>query len=114
MIAVIQGVPSRNRVIQKIKKNLSGYVDVHIHLDCFMSGGAFYPFIEMLEKFPRDQYRLHMQDDIELCEDFGEALPYFENLVKEQGIDFLSLYAPKRMHFKNELEIRGGQYYYRI
>ena len=108
MIAVIQGVPSRNRVIQKIKKNLSGYVDVHIHLDCFMSGGAFYPFIEMLEKFPRDQYRLHMQDDIELCEDFGEALPYFENLVKEQGIDFLSLYAPKRMHFKNELEIRGG------
>jgi len=108
MIAVIQGVPSRNRVIQKIKKNLSGYVDVHIHLDCFMNGGAFYPFIEMLEKFPRDQYRLHMQDDIELCEDFGEALPYFENLVKEQGIDFLSLYAPKRMHFKNELEIRGG------
>lgn len=107
MIAVIQGVPSRNRVIQKMKKKLSGYVDVHIHLDSFMCGGSFYPFTQMLKKYPRDQYRLHMQDDVELCEDFGEVLSYFENLVKEQGIDFLSLYAPRRQSFVDDIKKCG-------
>lgn len=107
MIATIQGVPSRNKMIQKLKKNLSGHLDVHIHIDSSMCGGSFYPFTQMLEKFPRDQYRLHLQDDVELCEDFVEVLPYFEKLVKERDIDFLSLYAPKRKSFTEEVKDKG-------
>ena len=43
-------------------------------------------------KIPVDDYRLHLQDDAELADNFEAYFPELEKIMTEENIDVLSLY----------------------
>jgi len=86
-----QCIPERLDYIKNELKALKGVV---YHVDKERKG-SFGSFKDMLSIKVAD-YRLHLQDDVILADNFGDAIPDIEALMDVRGIDVLSLFAPRR------------------
>jgi len=102
MIAVIQTIPERYEHAQKQSVELGLHTSIYTDKD---KDGPFKAFIETLRQIPSNgEYRLHMQDDLILCDDLKEYLPHLEQEMDNKGIDLLSLFAPRRKHIKEQYD----------
>jgi len=86
-----QCIPERLGYIKAELKNLPNVI---YHID-ENKVGSFESFKSML-KIPVDDYRLHLQDDVILADNFSLAIPKIEELMNIRDLDVLSLFAPRR------------------
>jgi hypothetical protein len=92
MKVIIQGIPERIKGIRRIKESL-GDTECVVHLDKKRIN-AYVTLIDMLMDYSNDDYRLTIQDDAILCNNFSESLPLLEEYMKKNDADVLSLYVP--------------------
>jgi hypothetical protein len=98
MIACIQTVPSRLEAAERQRKALD--YPCAIHIDDMT--GPFNGFVDSLRKVPSgDQYRLHMQDDIILADDFKDYIPQVQKIMEDNGMHLMSLYAPRHKQLRD-------------
>jgi len=93
MNVVVQSIDERlsfsKNQVAKAKLDATYYVDT-------MKNGCLHSFGEMLNNFPTNEYRLHLQDDIIFADNFKFYLPILENIMQQKEIHVLSLFAPNR------------------
>lgn len=106
MRTVIQGIPERIKGIRRIKERL-GDISYVVHLDQKRIN-AYVALIDMLETYPNDDYRLTIQDDAILCDNFNQCLPILEQHMIKNDIKVLSLYVPN--HKALNEKYKQGQY----
>lgn len=94
MTITIQAVERRLQNVELMLSQLNGE-DVTVHVDKEMKG-SFGSFVDMLSYEVKNDYRLHLQDDVILSPHFKEYLPYVEEIMNKKNIHLLSLYAPRR------------------
>lgn len=101
MKACIQTIPERQyHALEQLSE--LGLPDTSIYTD-YDKVGPFKAFIETLREFPSGgEYRLHMQDDITLCDDLKDYLPELERQMRDNNYDIVSLYAPRRKHMDEQ------------
>lgn len=92
MKIIIQGIAERIKGIRRIKESL-GNIKYKIHLDTKRIN-AYVTFIDMLNDYSRNDYRVTIQDDAILCDNFSESLPLIEEYMIKNNVDVLSLYVP--------------------
>jgi hypothetical protein len=93
MRAIIQTVPERLAAAEEQRKALNFPCDIHVDVD---KTGPFKGFVASLNAFDYgDEYRLHMQDDLILCDDFKDYIPEVERIMREKDMHLMSLYAPR-------------------
>ena len=93
MKIVIQGIPERAKGIRRIRESLTGNISYTVHLDKKRIN-AYVTLIDMLAYYPNDEYRLTIQDDAILCDNFSQSLPLLEEYMVKNKADVLSLYVP--------------------
>lgn len=109
MIITIQGIPERAKEIKRLRTALADFpYPVHLHLDTNRTG-PFNSFRDMLNKYTGEEYRLSLQDDSLLSEDLKDELPKILDKMKNEGIDFVTLFIPNRREFREAWE-RGEEF----
>lgn len=99
MKACIQTVPERLEFAKRQAKLLDFPCDIYVDEK---KEGPFKGFIASMETFPSgNEYRLHMQDDIILCDDFKDYFPEVERMMTENDMHLLGLYAPRYKQHRN-------------
>ena len=58
--------------------------------------GCLASFGAMLNKYPTNDYRLHLQDDLMFADNIIKYLPRVENHMRTKDLHVLSLFAPNR------------------
>lgn len=104
MIVAIQGVAERARNIKDIQSQFKD-TEVYTYIDPIRIS-SFCSFKKMLEIYPIDSNRLHIQDDALLSHQLESFLPSLDTIMNDNNIDLLSLYVPNRIVF-NELYATG-------
>ena len=92
MKVIIQGIPERAKGIKRIRESL-GDTECVVHLDKKRIN-AYVTLIDMLIDYTNNDYRLTIQDDAILCDNFSESLPLLEKYMRKHNTDVLSLYVP--------------------
>ena len=95
----IQAVEKRKDNVEKMLAKLP--IDTIVHYDKKMIS-PLVAFYDMLEYKTKD-YRLHLQDDVLLPNRFSEYLPYVCKEMKDNEIDLLTLFTPKRKLPKEQM-----------
>jgi len=103
MKITIQAIKDRESNVVKIINQIKA----EVYYDYGMNG-CFNSFVQMLN-IPFDDYKLHLQDDIIIPEQFEKYLEVIKNDMKEKDIDVLSLFAPRRAFLKSQYE-KGIKY----
>ena len=93
MIVTVQCITERLELAKSVIKDADipalFYVDVDKE-GCLPSFGA------MLNEFPIDEYRLHLQDDLMFADNISLYLPKIESYMQNKDLHVLSLFAPNR------------------
>lgn len=102
---VIQAVEKRKHNVDKMLLKLPKSTIVHYDKKMISPISAFY---DMLEYNTMD-FRLHLQDDVILPNRFSEYLPYVCKDMKDNEMDLLTLFTPRRKLPKEQLS-KGIKY----
>lgn len=90
---IIQTIPERLHHAEKQKEALGLPCEIHVDVN---KTGPFPAFIDTLKNYDfGNEYRLHMQDDIILCDELKDYIPEVERIMRENNMHLLSLYAPR-------------------
>jgi len=100
MQVVIQGVPER---MEKIKKIQAAFSETKVELSLDHEKSGHYGGLVNIINNDCDEYRLIIQDDVILSPMFEDYLPQLEKIMIAEGIDVLSLFAPRRIPFLHKL-----------
>lgn len=98
MIVTVQAIEERLDYITGLTKSL----DPIIYVDKRRTN-AFDSFADMLD-YEVDNYRLHLQDDIILADNFKEYLPWVLKFMENQNLDVVSLFSPARGSIKKAFD----------
>lgn len=93
MITAVQTIPKRLPYVESY--HLKIFPDAYVNNDVELSG-TYSSFVNLLKEYPRDEYRLHLQDDIILSQGIERYLPRVIRDMVDLKLHMVTLYSPKK------------------